>query len=132
MFVSRIVTVSYFFLIIYMIYIANEGIKNPYFDIILGLSYGDKWFHFVLFGVLTFMVNISLNLKRVCCFKINIYLGTLIVSSFVLIEEISQHFNPHRTFDLGDLAADVIGISLFTFLAVIVDKRYMKGATKTN
>ncbi len=129
--VSRILTASYCAVIMYMIYIANEGIKNPYFDMVLSLPYGDKWFHFFLFGVLTFMVNVSLNLKTVACCKINIYLGTLIVASFVLLEEISQHFNPNRTFDLGDLAADIVGISLFTFLAVVFNKRYMKRAAKT-
>jgi VanZ family protein len=47
-------------------------------------------------------------------------IGAVIVLVFALIEELSQLFFMHRTFDLIDVAADLIGITL----SVIILKKY--------
>jgi VanZ family protein len=49
--------------------------------------------------------------------------GTIIVLFVVTIEEVSQIFIRGRSFDLGDLAADFLGIIAFGELARFMTKR---------
>jgi VanZ family protein len=44
----------------------------------------------------------------------NLQIGAIIVLIFATIEECSQYYIPSRTFDLGDLLADFVGVVLFS------------------
>lgn len=116
--------------ICWMIYLADagKGTTNVLFKLSYRLSYGDKIGHFILFGPLAFMVNASLNFKRIRLGNLgSIYLGTLLVACFVLTEELSQHFFPTRHVELLDLLADSIGIALFTWLSSRLDNKIGQG-----
>ena len=110
--------------ILWIIYMANTGQYTPFFGWVRSIPYGDKIGHVLIFGLLTLGGNIMSRFKTVRLAKIHIYLGTLIIASFAFFEELSQHFMANRRLDMGDLLADVIGISLFTFISWLVSKKY--------
>ncbi len=103
--------------IIWIIYMANTGQNNIFFQFIKKIPYGDKLGHFSLFGFLTLAFNFGLNFKHIKSTKI--LLGTLLVFCFCYIEEGSQYWISTRTFDGLDLLADTLGILLFDFVSRI-------------
>lgn len=107
----------------WVIYMADNNKKAFVFDLVRVIPYGDKLGHISLFGLLTLIINIALNFRKVKSKIYNQYLGTLLIAIIVLLEEISQHFIIHRTFDLMDLIADAIGILLFTYLTSLLESK---------
>ena len=118
------ITLSFLVFLIWAIYQANTGSSNPVFELVGSLPYGDKIGHFSLFGILTLMFNLTSRFKTFSLGCINLYYGTAIVSIFVLLEELSQGLIPTRTLDIMDLAADSIGITLFSLLSYVIAKRF--------
>lgn len=107
---------AFILFIIYVIYLANSGAdQHIFFVFIRWLPYGDKFGHLGLIGMLALLVNLAMGLRvfRGWYFgRTPILLGTIIISILVILEEFSQLFLINRTFDLGDLAFDFIGIVL--------------------
>lgn len=116
--------VAFFCFIIWVIYLANTGQNSVFFQLIARIPYGDKLGHFCLFGLLTLATNFAFKLKSFKVYSVELFLGTVLVSTFVIIEECSQYFIPNRTFDLIDLSADFIGIVFFNALT-----RYLRKYT---
>ena len=112
-------TIAFLLFIIWIIYSADTGGKNIFFDFVDWLPFGDKIGHFFLFGILTMFLNIALKYKQIKHW-IKLPLGTVIVSILVLIEELSQAFIPNRTLDIADLVADALGILVFTYLSYLI------------
>ena len=52
-----------------------------------------------------------------------IYLAVLIVSTFVILEELSQYFVESRTLDFIDLIADFAGIAVFSAISAWLCKK---------
>ncbi|KGJ96014.1 VanZ family protein [Colwellia psychrerythraea] len=115
-------TIAFFCFILWVIYLANTGQHSIFFQIIAGMPYGDKLGHFCLFGVLTLATNLAFKFKSFNFYSMQLFLGTILVFSFVVIEEFSQYFIPNRSFDLIDLSADFIGIAFFTFVTSYLNK----------
>ena len=95
----------------YLKIIPSEIKQFPYYDTIL---------HFLLMGFSAFLGHLAFNKRKISIFNFSLPLVPIIISFFVLFEECLQILSPHRSFDLVDLAADFIGIVLFTCLAEIV------------
>lgn len=117
--------------VLWIIFSADLGLKNIFFDLTNAVPYGDKLGHFFLFGILTLTVNIALKYKRTKFWK-KLPLGTLLVSIFVVIEELSQAFFPNRTLDITDLIADALGILVFTYISYLLFKNDVLGLTEAN
>ncbi len=79
----------------------------------------DKVLHFVLVGMLAFFLNLSLRNR---CWRA-IQLGTLVVGIAATAEEFSQLAFVNRTFDLLDLACNLLGILVLGTLAWPLGKR---------
>ncbi len=113
--------------IVWMIYTANTGGKSVFFELVGAIPYGDKLGHILLFGLLTLCANFTLSFATtkfpLWSFQPRLYKGSLLVLVFVLLEEGSQYYIPTRTFDIYDLFADGIGISMFTFISYLCHKR---------
>ncbi len=103
---------GFFIFISYIIFLANSANYNFAFRVIGDIAYGDKIMHGLLYGVMAFLLNYSLRFKSIK----NIQLGTIIVLVFSTIEEFSQIFIASRTFNIGDLIANFIGIFLFSMI----------------
>jgi len=108
-----LLSVSFFGFILWIIYLANTGQNSLFFNFVASIPYGDKLGHFCLFGLLTLAANFTFKLKSFQLMSFEVYLGSLLVLTFVVIEELSQFYIPNRTMDVLDFAADFIGIVFF-------------------
>ncbi len=113
----KIMTVCYVVLLAGIIFIADRKSTRYLLDFIGNIPYGDKLGHFFLMGFLSLLVNLVLKAKTIQFIKLRYLLGSVIVLIVVTIEEFSQIFVRGRTFDWGDLVADVAGIIIFGEIA---------------
>lgn len=121
-----VLTLAFFSFVLWVIYLANIGHNNALFQWVAQTPYGDKLGHLFIFGFLTLITNASLKFRTVFVGKLNLYLGTLLVSIFVLAEELSQGFLPTRSMDVEDVIADAIGIVLFTAISHFLAMRIQR------
>ena len=99
-----------------IIALANSGFA--FLGIVNRIPLGDKIGHFVLFGMLAFLVNKALECRTTNLLGKEVLVGRLGVLCFVVIEEISQIYFDSRTFDITDLMYDLVGIYVGGFVAV--------------
>jgi VanZ family protein len=89
----------------------------------LGLVYafpGGHWVgHFMLFGLLSFVINWSLFEEYPLSSRTRLAItATLILALFIGLEEYSQQFFPVRHPDLLDFTFSCLGVASFAWLAV--------------
>ncbi len=115
--------------IITIIVLADLG-KLGFLYSIYDFPYGDKVGHFILYGILTFLIDLSLlhssaqgtgatltkSRKRLA-----VKVG-FILAFAITVEELSQQFFSKRTFDLVDLMASYFGVIVFSWLALKIKK----------
>jgi polysaccharide biosynthesis protein VpsQ len=112
------ITWLYGLLLVVIVVLAGTGNLGGILSAIHRVPLGDKIAHFVLVGLLAYVVNLSMP-GRVWRFgRVTVSQGTLWVLVVVVLEEISQHWLPSRRFDVGDLLANVLGIAVFGWLAM--------------
>ncbi|WP_416242475.1 VanZ family protein [Anabaena cylindrica] len=92
----------------YLRIIPTEIAQFPHYDTIL---------HFLLLGIAAYLSHQALNKRKFKIFNIPLPLAPFIVLLFSIIDEIVQSFVPYRSADIADLAADILGIIVFTWLA---------------
>ncbi len=112
----------FFAMILWFIFLADSGQAGWLRDIARQLPYGDKFGHFILFGLLTLLLNIALRFSHWRVGFINIQKGSVYVLVFALVEELSQYYFPSRTVDIDDVIADLIGVGVFTIISVMIEK----------
>ncbi|ESP93082.1 MULTISPECIES: VanZ family protein [Pseudoalteromonas] len=115
-----IVATSFLAFICYMVYLANTGGHSIFFELVQRLPYGDKIGHFVLFMVLSSLVNAAWKFKTRRFLGWRVYQGSLFVLLFVVIEESSQLFIPSRSFDPLDFLANLLGVLVGTMFCRLV------------
>ena len=103
---------GFFLFISYIIFLADTASLNLGLEIVKVIPYGDKVMHAVLYGMMAMLLNYGLRYRAVW----GVQLGAIIVLTFATIEELSQIFIITRTFDMGDLMADLVGVVLFSFI----------------
>jgi len=99
-------------ILILIVVIANLGLGSKYFPFIYSIPGLDKIGHFILMGVLSFLVNLLLKGKKVQILYFKFLLGSLVVIFVVALEELSQLFLIYRAFSWLDLVFDLGGIFL--------------------
>ncbi len=88
----------------------------------------DKLVHMAIFAVLTFLwsrvgtVNSKSELKNVNFFTNYLVFGII----FAILVEYLQRFVPNRSFDLGDIVANIIGGTIGIICFYILHKRNSK------
>ena len=102
----------------WIIVVANSGETNFILRSVDAIPNGDKVGHFFVMGFLAYLANLLMGCKSFKAMGINMLTGTVIVSLFVLLEEITQLFIRTRTFSFLDLLSDLLGIIAFSILAV--------------
>jgi hypothetical protein len=100
-----------------LIWLADVGRGQWLFDLVRVVPGGDKTGHFILFGLLSLLVNLVFRAAVVRVGKLSVLKGTLVVAVFAIAEECSQLLFVSRTFDLLDLSAGLLGIWVFGWLA---------------
>lgn len=106
-----------FLFILWIIFEADGGKDNYFINLADTVPFGDKLGHTALYGVLALAMNRALRMKTLKVGKWKIFLGALIVLSFALLEEMTQLAFATRTFDLLDIAGDIIGVAAFSSLS---------------
>jgi polysaccharide biosynthesis protein VpsQ len=76
------------------------------------LPFGDKFGHLFIIGLLTFLLNYALAGRMVKIGRLKLLLGCTTVAVIMTVEECSQFWIAARTFDLIDLSANYLGITL--------------------
>ena len=117
------ITIVFIGFLILIVIVANLGLGPSLFPFIYQIPGGDKIGHFLLMGILSFLVNSVLETRKIRIYSINFLLGSLIVMAIVTIEEFSQIFLEYRAFSFIDLLFDYFGIVLFGYLAEYLQNR---------
>jgi len=130
--VYLLLTAAFAILIVFIIYSANTGNPLPAAGFIRSFTHGDKLAHFLLFGFLSFLLNLALSAKRFVFGRISIFRGSMIVGVVALLEELSQQFILTRTFEYFDLLADFSGILLFAGITAIFTRRQLKSLCRSH
>ena len=91
---------------------ADTGRMRGFLGWVNSLPFGDKAGHFVLIGTMAHLLNYALRFKVLPIGRLGPQLGGLLVLAVITVEEFSQIWIPGRTFDVGDLVANTLGVAL--------------------
>ncbi len=81
--------------------------------------YGDKAGHFLLFGLLSLLVNLAVLEQPHAQQPGNMALrASMVLALLIGFEEFSQRWFPGRTSSWADLAASYLGVGLFAWAAL--------------
>ncbi len=88
------------------------------------IPFGDRIGHFVLYGILTLLIDLAL-LRTPHGLNPNLLVlrVALILALVIGLEEFSQRFFPNRSFDLLDLAFSYLGVIFFSWAAIKIAGR---------
>src|SRR6476659_3240298 len=85
---------------------------------------GDKAGHFILYGILTLLINLTLFRSVPFHSRTQVaVISDLTLALLIGLEEFSQRNFSSRTFSLGDLTASYLGVIFFSWLALRTAKR---------
>lgn len=112
------ITVLFVLFIILIIVLADMGELGILYRI-NRIPYADKAGHFILYGILALLIDLTLfgsfpSLPRT---RIAVTSG-LILALLIGLEEFSQQYFADRTFSLMDLGASYLGVISFSWLAI--------------
>lgn len=93
-----------------LIVVADSGGAGRVWDFVGRVPCGDKLGHLVLVGTLSLLLNLLLEGRRAPGRCSRILLGSAVLLIVMTLEEGSQAFIPHRSFDPLDWLANVVGI----------------------
>ena len=122
----KLLTIAFILFLILVIAVANLGYGSQYFPFVYYIPWGDKFGHFFLMGMLSFLLNFVTKAPRIRIFSHEFLLVSMIVMLIVTAEEFSQILLEHRGFSLIDLLFDFAGIILFGRLAKFISDRNKK------
>lgn len=87
------------------------------------IPYYDSIGHFLLFGMLSFALYQAISEKHVELVGYSFPMSALIVVCFATVDEFLQLFSNARSFELSDLFFGILGVIIFTSLAVLLKTR---------
>jgi VanZ family protein len=108
--------------IILIIILADMG-KLGILRVINQIPYGDKVGHFILYGIMTLLLDLTFmrSLQNRNPKLIAVLIG-LTLAVFIGLEEYSQQFFAKRTFDLVDLSFSYLGVIFFSWVALKIKR----------
>ncbi len=115
-------TVGFAAILLLIIVAATFGWAEPMFAFARQVPGSDKAAHLLLLGTMSLLLNLSLGCRRTRLVGTSPLTGSLILVVLATIEEFSQIWVSTRSFSLGDLACNYVGIVLFGWLATRVHR----------
>ena len=110
-------------LIVIIIVLADMGALPSFLQVWNDLPYGDKAGHFILYGILTLLIDLTLfrsfQFQRP---KLVAVISGLLLAVLIGLEEFSQQYFANRTFSLMDLSASYLGVIFFSWLAIKIKR----------
>lgn len=109
--------------ILLIIVLADLGTLPQYLGFLNKIPYGDKAGHFILYGILTLLIQLTIfrSLPNRSP-KLVAVSNCLILALIIGAEEFSQQYFSNRTFDLIDLLASYLGVFFFSWVALRIKK----------
>ena len=101
----------YCIFIVTMLLVADLGQMPNISALLQGYSGLDKVGHFVLVGILAWLLNSAFRLGQLNLGRLRIFVGTIVVVTVVTLEEVAQLWIHTRRFELIDLLAGYLGIA---------------------
>jgi len=109
--------------IILIIVLADAGVLYHYVGFVYKIPFGDKVGHFILYGILTLLINLTLFRARPDQSRILLAAKCgLTLALLIGLEEFSQRYFSSRTFDLVDLTFSYLGVAFFSGVAIKTKK----------
>ena len=111
-------TVLFTLFLVLIVVLADTG-NLGVLAVVYTIPYADKLGHFLLYGILALLVNLTL-FRAFAGQSRRLLSVTITLTLFLVIglEELSQRSFVSRTFSLEDLAASYLGVILFSWLAI--------------
>lgn len=104
--------------IVAIIVLADLG-RLGLLSVINRIPFGDKMGHFILYGILTLLIDLTLlRSLRGLSSRLLVFRVALILALLIGLEEYSQQFFAKRTFNLADLASSYLGVLFFSWVAL--------------
>lgn len=112
-------TILFTLFILLIIVLADLG-KLGILGFLNQIPHGDKAGHFILYGTLTLLLDLTLLRSQRFPLRPNllVFRVALILALLIGIEEYSQQFFAKRTFDLVDLMFSYLGVAFFSWVAL--------------
>ena len=107
--------------IVTIIILADANLLGP-LRAVYNFPYGDKAGHFVLYGLLTFVLDLAFLAKPHADSKRRILFIGLTLAALIGLEEWSQSRFPSRTMDIVDLSFSYAGVIIFSWIAYRIKK----------
>jgi VanZ family protein len=105
-----------------VILLADLGAIPEPIKMIYRFPNGDRVGHFVLYGILTFLIDSAFP-REVKMARMNLQLGSLVIAILAALEEFSQIFLTLRTADLIDLTFSLLGIACADWLVRLLRRQ---------
>ena len=117
------ITALFALFIILIIVLADNG-QLGILKLVNQIPYGDKAGHFILYGILTLMIDLTLfrSLPFQSPRRMTVISG-LILALLIGVEELSQQFFASRTVSFQDLFAGYLGVIFFSWLALKISRK---------
>jgi VanZ family protein len=112
----RLAALLFLVFILLVILAADTGSMPPFLHAIYDFPYGDKAGHFILYGILAFLLARAFP-RPAQLGQLSVPVVILALLAFAAVEEYSQRFFSTRTSDLVDLTFSFLGILAGTWLA---------------
>ena len=103
--------VLYCIFIVAVLLVADLGLMPNISALLQGYSGLDKVGHFILVGILAWLLNSAFRLGQLKLGRLRIFVGTIVVVTVVTLEEVAQLWIHTRRFELIDLLAGYLGIA---------------------
>jgi VanZ family protein len=111
-------TILFALFILLIIVLADTGHLGG-FAVIYHIPYADKAGHFILYGILALLLNLTIFRSVPAQRRVWVaMISTLILALLIGLEEFSQRSFSTRTFSLEDLTASYLGVMVFSWLAI--------------
>ncbi len=105
--------------ILLVIVLADAGVLAHYVGFIYEFPFGDKAGHFILYGILTLLIDLALFRARPDQSRTRLAVQSgLVLALLIGLEEFSQQYFSSRTPDLVDLTFSYLGVAFFSWVAV--------------
>jgi hypothetical protein len=119
----KYIAILFTLFIVLIIVLADAG-RLSILAFINSIPYADKVGHFVLYGILTLLVDLTVlggRLKTTP--KLIVIQWGLILALLIGLEEFSQRYFQSRHSDIVDLTASYAGVIFFSWLALRINKK---------
>jgi len=120
----RGLTVTFGLFLALIVLLADLGLADRLIWLMDKIPGQDFTGHFLLLGMLTLLVNLSLNVATFRIGSLRLLKGSVIIAIIFTLEEFSQRAIASRGFALRDLAANFLGILVFSWVSVWVHAQW--------